>query len=735
MSDPRPAADAADGDVDARDPGDDEPLFSAHWHRVRDVRPRLASDVEVVRHVYRNRPSWLLRRRSTGAHHRLDADGFELVDRLDGAASVGDVWERALVERGRAAPSQDAWTALLADLHAAELLVVDRRVPVETLFERRAARRGLERRQRRLNPFFLRFALHDPNAWLTRLAPFSRRLFSRPAFAAWCALLGVALAALVGDGERLARALASPELVSPARAWLFVLLYPPLKLVHELAHALAVVRRGGAVHEVGIALLVLLPVPYVDASASAAFPDKRDRMLVGAAGILVELAFAAVGALLWTSASGALADAGLVLLLVGGVSTLLVNGNPLLRFDGYHVLADWLEIPNLASRSRRAALDALRALLTGVPVPGPRVEDARERAWLLGHGTLSALYRTALMLSIAWYVSGRWAVLGAALAAFAVGSAVLLPAWRAARALGSDPRFGGARARLLGAGVPAALVACALWLPLPHASVARGVVWLPDEAIVRAAGDCEVRDVAAVPGSDVAAGDPLFRCPDPELGPRVRELAAVVDELDARAAGLAPERPAEHARLAPELDAARAALADARERETRELAVATLDGRFDVPGTSALEGRALARGDVAGYVVPRAGRTVRVALEEARIAAVDEALERVEVRVPGATGEGASAHPSAVVRRVPRASYELASAALGDAGGGRHRSDPAGDGRRLLEPVFDLELAWPAAAAAAPVGSAVEVRFVHAPTPLGPRLADALRRAFDGRRA
>ena len=709
-------------------------LFSAHWHRVRDVAPRLADDVSITRHVYRGRVSWVLRRRATNAWHRLDEASFGLVDHLDGRRGVGEIWERALVERDREAPTQDEWMALLAALHAAELLVVDRRVPAEDLFERRDAVRRRERRQRWLNPLYLRVRLHDPDPWLSRLEPLARALFSRTAAFLWLALVLAGAAALLANGERFADALADPSLLSPRTALLTLLVYPPLKLLHELAHALAVKRCGGAVPETGIALMVMVPLPYVDASASAAFPARRDRMLVSAAGILVELAAAAIGALLWAGGAGILAELGLTLVLVGGLSTLLVNGNPLLKFDGYHLLADGLEIPNLAARARRETLGRLRAALVGEPHAGEPGTDARERLWLLGYGLVSGPYRVGLTLWIAWLIADRWLALGTLLGLWAAGSALLGPLSKAVRAFAIDPGLRGARPRLVAAVVPAVLLAFAAWVPLPHASVVRGVVWLPDEAIVRAGGTCEIEHVARVPGSEVRRGDELFRCTDPELGLRERELLARLDELDARLAGSATRDPASHARLSPERHAVASTLADVRERLAAERRVAALDGRFDVVGTHALEGRALERGDIAGYVVPPRSRTVRVAIGEHDIARVDAPDTRVEVRLEEGGGGAARVHATSVLERTPRASYEVPSAALGSAGGGEHRSDPAGDGRRLLDPVFDIELAWPAEAGPRPVGAHVDVRFVHAPTPLGTRLRERLGRLLAERR-
>ena len=134
--------------------------------------------------------------------------------------------------------------------------------------------------------------------------------------------------------------------------------YPLVKGLHELGHAFAVKRWGGEVHEIGILFLVFMPVPYVDASAASVFPGKRRRMVVGAAGIAVELFLAAIAIFVWVSVEpGWTRHVAYSVMLVGGVSTLLFNGNPLLRFDGYYVFAPcWSELTEPSrstSRSRR----------------------------------------------------------------------------------------------------------------------------------------------------------------------------------------------------------------------------------------------------------------------------------------------------------------------------------------------------------------------------------------------
>jgi len=587
-------------------------LFSDQWHRVRDVRPHLARDVIVSRHVYRGRTAYVLHRRATTGFHRLDAVSFELVDHLDGNISVGELWERAIAERDQDAPTQDEWISLLAELHAAQLIVVDRRVPEEKLFNLREEHHSATRRQRYLNPLYLRFALHDPDKWLNQCVPLAQRLFSRSAAIIWLLLMVLACISLIVYSEPLFNDLTDGSILNARNTLLFLLIYPPLKLIHELAHALAVKRAGGEVHETGLALMVFLPMPYVDASASALFADKVDRMLVSSAGIIVELACAAIGILLWSQTGGLVQEIGLIMFMIGSISTLLLNGNPLLKFDGYYLLSDWIEIPNLAARSRRVVLGRLRSLISGNTESLQHNEDRKERLWLYSYGVTSALYRTLLMLSIAWMLSDRWFFLGTLIAVFVVILAILLPSWRLLSALLSDPVYRSGRAVSMVTAIAFFVVTATFWLPLPHSNVVTGVVWIPDEAVIRVSSDCDVNEVFVAPGSNVKTGDRLFSCEDPNAQARLHELIARVDELQVRRAGAAARDPLLSKSLDAEIKASSAALLDARARIDAKHLTAQIDGVFDVVDTPALQGRSLVRGDVLGYVIPPDARTVRM---------------------------------------------------------------------------------------------------------------------------
>ena len=685
-------------------------LFSEHWYRVSSLKPSLAPDVQIARHVYRQQPVYVLRRASTRSWHRIGAAGYALLARFDGRRTVQDVWETSLAEHTDKAASQGDLITLLAQLHEADLLTVDSRLDTEQLMVRRERLQERDSRQRFWNPLFLRFRLMDPHWLVGRID----QLIPQGCFAALAivtgALWAVALFSLMPHWSELGYQLADNRVFNPANILMVALLYPILKLLHELAHALVVKRYGGDVRECGIALLVLVPNPYVDASAASMFPDKYHRMLVSAAGILVEVTIAAVATLTWLNSTGLVQSAALSVMLIGFVSTLLFNGNPLLKFDGYYLLADWLEIPELASKSRQYLLSVL-ARLSGSRVAIPvALADERERYWLVAYGILSIAYRTALMFIIAWVISGQYFFFGGLLALYVCVTSIGLPLWKAISFIGSQERDVRQRVLIGGTAGLCLFAGAAVALPLPKVTITDGIVWLPEQAVLRIDQACEVNRLHAEPGSEVSAGDRLFDCIDSEWDTEVRVLKADLAKLDAERAGLLLTDPARHQQLMSERNAILSRYELARKKLSLREVVARSAGQFLVEGSTDLQGRYLQANTVAGFVVPFDRRTIRVAMTQAEASWMDRGEQTIEVLVHG-DDTSRQIFTSTITRRTPKASHQIAMPALTTLGGGSLPAEQGDNEVLVKEPVFDVELAWPDTAVSQAIGTRVKIRF------------------------
>src|SRR3989442_10971059 len=270
------------------------PLLSNSWYRVAGLRPRLRSHARLHRHRYRGEVWYLLQDLASGRVHRFTRPARTVMAALDGERSVEDIWALVGARLGEAAPTQDEIIQLLGQLHVADLLESDVTPDVAELFAR-GEREVRARRQRSFaNPMALRIPLWDPDAFLDRIRGLIGLLWSGWGATLWLAVVLPALFLLPMHWPELTnnfsdRVLAVDNLVA------LYLVFPVIKLLHELGHATATKAGGGEVHDMGIVLLVLLPVPYVEASAATTFRSKYQRAIVGSAGRAGAIVASAVG--------------------------------------------------------------------------------------------------------------------------------------------------------------------------------------------------------------------------------------------------------------------------------------------------------------------------------------------------------------------------------------------------------------------------------------------------------
>jgi putative peptide zinc metalloprotease protein len=711
-----------------------DPFFSSSWYRVENLVPTLRAHVTFHRHVYRGQLWYVLADAASARCHRLSPAAYRLAGLMDGTRNVQEIWEAANEALGDDGPSQDETIRLLGLLHVADAIRCDVSPDTLELLRRCQRRERADWWQQYANPLSVRVPLSDPDAWLARLVPRTAWLFSRPAAILALGIVAVASLTAARHWEALA-AEAGARLLEPSNLLVLLVAYPLIKALHELGHALTVRQYGGEVHEMGVLFLVMMPVPYVDASAASVWPEKSRRVAVGAAGIVVEAVLASLALLLWaTVAPGFVRDVAFDVAWIGAASSLLINGNPLLRFDGYYVLSDLLEIPNLRQRAHQYLTWATLRHAFGMRDVRYPVMTRGEAPWLACFGVASSVYRFAIVFAIALFLSERFFVLGVLLAVFSVTMQCLLPLARALAFVFVSPRLGARRARAVGMtlGGTAALLVCAFVVPMPLHTNAQGVVWPPEDAHVRAKTAGFVVEAIAEPGARVARGEPLLRVQDPVVE---TELAIEQARLRALEAKLHGERIHDRLRAqmtSDEIGAARAAVARAHERVGDVVLRSPADGRFVVPRAGDLAGRFVSQGELVGYVVGDSIATARVVVPQSDAALVQEDVRSVEVRTVVGRPE---VYTARVDREVPGASQRLPSAALGTAGGGPiavAATDP--EGLTPVGSVFQLDLALPAEASPGGIGSRVHVRFRHASEPLASRAIRSVRRLFMGRR-
>jgi putative peptide zinc metalloprotease protein len=342
---------------------------------------------------------------------------------------------------------------------------------------------------------------------------------------------------------------------------------------------------------------------------------------------------------------------------------------------------------------------------------------------LLLYAPAAFLYRQVVMLAIALFIASEYLAVGVAIAAWSLGTGVLMPIGKALRQVIVSPRFHRNRRRAVMTtfGSIVAASTALFWIPAPLHTTTEGVVWLPESAVVRAGTDGFVRRLLVEPGRKVTVGAALVESEEPTLAAELKRLSARVDELEAR---LAAERFTDRVKAqitTTELGQARAELETKTSRADRLIARSRNDGTFAVIKPQDLPGRFVREGQAVGYVLPSGSRIVRATILQDDIDLVRNRLRGTFVMLAERIDETLLAR---IVREVPAGREQLPSKTLGGPGGGALPVDPRDPhGMTTLQRVFqvDIELA-PDAAPAVAFGSRAYVRFDHDWEPFGQQI-------------
>ena len=705
-------------------------IFSSSWHSVADLKPRLTPQARTHRHVYRGQVWYVVQDQTGGRYHRLSPEAYALVLGMDGATTVQMLWERANAVNKGDACTQNEVVDLLVQMHAADLLLVDAVPDSVALFERYNKKRRATLKQWLLNPMSLKLPLLDPNGLLSRWAPSLSWCFSPMGALLWLVVVFPALWIAAQHWLELTNNL-SDTVLSSSNLMVMTLVFPAVKLLHELGHGFATKVWGGTVHEMGLMFLVFAPVPYVDASSSAAFTSKYKRAIVAAAGMLVELFIAAIALYVWLlTEPGIIRAVAYNVMVVAGVSTIAVNGNPLLRYDGYYILADLIEIPNLAQRGQKYLTYLWDRYVFGAHDIDPSHESKSERRWLLWYTPLAWLYRTFVTVSIILFIAGKFFIFGVLLALWGSFTLVVMPLWKAYKHVTGSASLKRRRkaSLLVSLTMLVGLLLLTFALPVPLYTRAEGVVWLPEQSILRAGGNGFFRRWLMSPGVKVKRDTPLYVLEDDLLLTELAVARAKVKESEAKYASEQFSDPAKAVISLRQLEGDQERQAQLEKRAANLTGYANTEGVFVIVQPQDMPDRYFKKGDLIGYVLERDALLARVVVSQDDIDLVRTQLKSAELRLSNWI---AQSYAVGLARLSAGGIDELPSSALSLSGGGTIVTVPNDtNGLKTIERIFILDLALPANISTVTFGERVFVRFNHGNEPLAWQGLRRLRQLF-----
>ncbi|MDX2147366.1 MAG: PqqD family peptide modification chaperone [Planctomycetota bacterium] len=723
----------------------DRPTFSPFWHRVRVMRPRLRPHVQITRQHYRGQRWHVVHDPGNNQFYRLNPVAYECVGLLDGRRTVEEVWKLALTRHGDMAPTQNELIQLISQLYNSNLLAVDDAPDTEQLLRRGQDRRNKKIRAQAMSLMYFKIRLINPDRILTWLEPIFRPVLNRVGLVLWAALVLAALVAVIPHFEELASGV--DDVVAPSN-WLWLgAVFVVTKLIHETGHGLICKRFGGQVPELGFMMLVLFPAPYVDASAAWGFESKWRRIAVGAGGMIFELFVAAIAAFGWLATRDEGGGGSLIsqicynAMFTASVSTVIFNANPLMRFDGYYILSDLIEMPNLMQRSQNMLKHLAQVYIYRVKDATPPSYVRDEQVILVVYGLLAIAYRVFLFITITLYVMGKFFALGLFLAIWSTAVWFIVPIAGFVHWLATNPKLADHRTRavfvsllLLAAG--AGLLGLVPW---PDHRRGEGVISSAAKTGVFAGVDGFVTEVYKRPGDLVTQGEKILSATSPELDATISALEATLDEVIGFERRAIAENPSAAEIAAEKIRTLREQLASMRDKRERLIVRAPHDGVVVGRDPATLHGAFLKEGSEICTVVDPSSLRVTATLSQAEASWLFQ-LKREDFDVQMRL---ASNVPVVLegdqVRVIEAAQRELPHAALSFAGGGTIATDQQDQsGRQAMRGQWELRIdplipTSDRAAWAGLPGERVHLRFTLPSKPLLTQWLDGLRKATQGK--
>jgi putative peptide zinc metalloprotease protein len=509
-------------------------IFHESWYRIANQRIALRASVKVQRQLFRGERWYVLYDPFSNQFFRLRPQAYEFVARLSMRRTVEEVWKDVMKIDPDNAPGQEEVIHLLAQLYHANLLHYQLPADSVKLFERFKERRQRIVKGTMMNIMFFRIPLFDPDRFLKRLLPVARTLISPLGALIWLTVIFLGIKLAVENFGELR--IQSQGILSLSNIPLLYLSLILIKGLHEFGHAFCVRRFGGEVHTMGVMFLIFNPLPYMDATASWGFRSRWRRLLVGGAGLIVEIFIAGCAMLVWANTGpGVLHSLAYNTVFIASVSTVLFNINPLLRFDGYYILSDLLDIPNLHAQASGHLKHLVERYIFGYKKSQSPAANGKEAFWFTFFGILSSLYRVVVFTSILLFVADRFLLLGIIMAAVCAVSWLIVPLLRLIQYLATSPRLERTRLRAITicAGMLVGAFALLYLVPFPNSFKAPGVIEAAEHAIVVNNVEGYIGSVIAESGRRVRPGDGLVKLENSELQFRIRETEAHLKEVRA----------------------------------------------------------------------------------------------------------------------------------------------------------------------------------------------------------
>jgi len=507
-------------------------IFSEDWYKVSELNIGLLYTIDIHKQYHRGRLWYVIHEKYNNKYFRITPESYKFLMVLTPKKTVNEVWENYLEKFPEITPSQDELIQLLSQLHQFNILFYKNRPKNEHIFDRHVKKKKSELKNKFISFMYIKIPLFDPEEYLEKFKELIGLIFNIKTLVIWFIVVLFGIKTFFENYHNFSSE--SEGMLSPSNIIYLYISLVILKILHEFGHSMMTKKFGGEVHAMGVMFIIFTPLPYMDASSSWSFRNKWHRVFVGFAGMLVELFVAAIAAIIWANTGAGLVHAlAFNMMVIGSVSSLLFNGNPLLKFDSYYMLSDYLEIPNLQKRSKDIFYYIAEKYIFKIESSFAYFTTVKENILLMLYGISSLMYRFFVTLVIAMFVSDEFFAIGVIVVLMSVYMWILKPFYTFIKYLFTSSKLYKNRkyAVSISSLFGGLIVILICFIPFPDSIRASGVVqsdkfinvFIPTEGVLK--------NIYVKNGQYVKKGELLFELENDELPIKIKLLNAQLKEM------------------------------------------------------------------------------------------------------------------------------------------------------------------------------------------------------------
>jgi putative peptide zinc metalloprotease protein len=665
-------------------------IFSEMWYKVSSLRVSLNTNSYIKKQIYRGSVWYVIEDKYNNQFFKMTPEAYEFVARLSVDKSVEEVWEESLLVAPQTTPSQDDVIALLTSLHHKNLLFFKNRANNEQLLQRSEKKDKQKLKSKLLSFLYIKIPLFDPDNWLDRAKPFIDVVFSKKGFIIWLLSMLIALIYVVQNFNQLYDM--GQGILAPSKLFLLYVSIVILKTLHEFGHAMMVKKFGGKVNTMGVMILILTPIPYMDATQSWLFRSKYQRVLVGGAGMMIELFIASICTIIWANTGdGTINSICFNMMVIGSISSLFFNGNPLLRFDSYFMLSDYLEIPNLYEKSKKECFYLVQHYIFRMKDLIEPSSSKKEAFWMVTYAIASFVYRLLVAIAIALFVADEWFFLGVLVFVISIYMWVLKPIIDFFKYIftNSDIKRVKKRVYYIVGSLVLFLFVVVFVVRFPFAIKANGIVIENNYKDIYLDTNGFLKQIYAQEGEYVKKGDTLIAFENFEIDAEIKKIKASIEETKAYKIKAKTNSKADVSSINEHLKLLEDRLNYMIEKRDSLVLKADKDGYFVYSDIKNKNGKWFTQGTKLGAIIPNGEVHFQAVVpQEEAFNIFASKIEGGSLKLYGIESETIDVSKMTII---PYQKQELPSAVLGWLGGGDMAvSQQDNTGRKTSENFFEI---------------------------------------------